>query len=497
MQAKLALLLTVLSGALVSLAFAPFEQFWLVWLLPAVLGAQLKPLSPRQAFQRGFSFGLGLFAAGIYWIFISISQHSQTPWPVALLLTALLVAYMALFPGCACYLQQRWFANNTPLSRIASFAALWVASEVARGWLFTGFPWLNLGYSQTLGPLAGYFALGGIHLVSLLCVIIAGCLTQLRRYPALIALPLLILGLGWLVSPINWSHESGPKLSLVAIQGNIPQDDKWLVTERAKTIERYLDLTQNYWGKTDLIIWPEAAIPAFPQEVGSLLDELRSQAEQQQQSLITGIPTMTPQMQYYNSIEVLGQGDGRYQKHHLVPFGEYVPFEHSLRQLGGIFNLDMSSFSAGAAQQDPLRVKGVKIAAATCYEVAYSNQVRENLQDSHWLLTLSNDTWFGDSTGPHQHLQLVQARALENARPVVRVTNNGITALLDHRGQIRQQIPQFAATSLEGEIQGRQGNTPFNQFGPLPVLLLLLLILASCWLVRPTKSSDQAAPSEV
>lgn len=478
-------ILAILLGLLLPFAFAPFDYYWLAWLLPAGLAWKIQQLAPKAAFQQGFGFGLGLYGFGVYWVFISISQHSQTPWPVAVLLTGLLVAYMALFPALSCYLQQRWFAAYSRFSQILSFAALWVGMEVLRGWLFTGFPWLNLGYSQTQGPLSGYFAIGGIHLVSLLTLLLALCLLQSRHSPRLI-LPLLIIPLlGWGLKAVPWTHSEGPLLSLAAIQGNIPQDDKWLVNERGKTIAHYQRLTSPFWAKTDLIIWPEAAIPAFPQEVEWLLSELDELARQNQQAFITGIPTWQPPERYYNSIMVLGQGDGIYHKHHLVPFGEYVPFESQLRKLGGIFNLAMSSFTPGNAQQDPLRVKGVKVAAATCYEVAYSNQVRQNLQGSHWLLTLSNDTWFGDSIGPHQHLQLVSARALETGRPVVRVTNNGITAIIGVDGQIQQQIPQFTATSLHGQIQGYQGQTPFVIFGPLPTLLLLAGIFLSLWLCHP------------
>lgn len=480
MPTRFSLLASALLGLSLPFAFAPFGWFWLAWFTPALLLWQLDGLSAKGAWQQGFSLGLGLFGFGIYWIFISISQHSATPWLIALLLTGLLVAYMALFPALACYLLQRGFAHRSALTRVFAFSALWVGSEWLRGWLFTGFPWMNLGYSQTSGPLAGYFAIGGIHLVGLLVLVLSCSLVHARKHPTWLALPLTILALGWGLLRLDWTHDAGPALSLAAIQGNIPQDDKWLVTERGKTIRHYQQLTEPYWGKTDLIIWPEAAIPAFPQEIDWLLSDLDAQAREHQQAFITGIPTFKPPESYYNSIMVLGQGDGLYHKHHLVPFGEYVPFEASLRRLGGIFDLAMSSFSAGNAQQDPFRLKGVKVAAATCYEVAYSNQVRENLQHSHWLLTLSNDTWFGDSIGPHQHLQLVSARALENGRPVVRVTNNGITAIINSRGQIQQQIPQFMATSLQAEIQGRQGSTPFSLFGPIPILVLLGLILLSC-----------------
>ena len=290
--------------------------------------------------------------------------------------------------------------------------------------------------------------------------------------------------LPWVTGPVfsqaQWTTLQTEPTTFVAMQGNIPQQIKWDPDFLRDQIVAYLELTEDYWN-TDLILWPETAIPIPQDQAGKIIDHIGEELGESS-TLITGIPwygfsDRIEDFTYHNSIMAIGSGSGIYHKQKLVPFGEYVPLQQWLRGLIGFFDLPMSSFSRGPANQSPLEANGIRIMPFICYEVAYPDFVATNARNSGMLLTISNDGWFGDSIGPLQHLQIARMRALETGRYMLRGTNNGVTAIIDEKGQITETIPQFERAVMTGEVYAAEGNTPYMQSGSWPVLTLAAILI--------------------
>lgn len=360
----------------------------------------------------------------------------------------------------------------------------------------TGFPWLWLGYSQIDSPLGNFAPIGGVELITLLLIISAGSIAyaMLSKKWMNILIPTTILFTGFGLNSAHWvtpNPESSTKLAL--IQGNVDQAKKWLPKQRWPTIMKYTDLTRENWD-ADVVIWPEAAIPAFELEIPSYLSNLDSAGKLNGSAIVTGVLNQDENGKYFNSILTLGQNnygdyslnmDQRYHKHHLLPFGEFVPFEDILRPLAPLFNLPMSSFSRGDFIQTNIVANGRHMAPALCYEIIFNEQVRRNVTaDTDFILTLSNDAWFGKSIGPLQHMEIARMRALELGKPVIRSTNNGVTAVTDYRGKVIAQIPQFETHVLRTEVTSTEGQTPFHKFGTWPLYIWVLLSLVIGWRLK-------------
>lgn len=471
----------LLAGGIFPLGLAPFDLPAAAVLSVAALLLLLTDLSPRRAFGLCFAYGLGLFGVGSSWVYISIHDHGGDSVLVAGTLTLAFVLLLALcfaLPFSAYGLVRR---RNLVVAALA-FPSLWVLVEWLRGWLFTGFPWLYLGNAFIDTPLAGWAPVGGVLALSwigaFMAVAVAG-LRDIARTPAGVFAGLLAAVLLWLagdsLSGRQWTQPREQSLSVAMIQPNFTLEQKWdeqSLTDILLTLRR---ATERNWDK-DLVIWPESAVPALRQEMQPFLEMMDRRAERHDTALITGLPVKEFD-KYYNAVTVLGNGRGDYFKRHLVPFGEYVPLESLLRGAIGFFDLPMSAFSAGAADQPLLKVKGIPVATAICYEIVFQDMMAQSATEAELLLTVSNDSWFGDSIAPHQHLQMARVRALENAKPLLRATNGGITAIADHRGRLTARAPQHVSALLEGEVTPRRGQTPFNRLGSLPVVILSLVLL--------------------
>ena len=489
----LILLLAWLAGAMFILALAPYGFWPLAFVSPAILYALLLPdMSGRRAFIIGEAYGMGLWCVGAFWLYTSIHDYGNTPAWLALILIALMGLGMGLFHGFLALIFNR-VVGKQPLA----FAALWVLQEWLKTWLFTGFPWLFVGYAFTeqywlssLAPVAGVFA------VSFVAILLAtSVVEQLRNRGGylLASFALLVVSTSlWLINPQWTKPKGGPDLSVSLIQGNIPQDLKWLTDFQVETLNIYATLTSTEWGR-DLILWPESSIPMFQTEAVGFISEMVKVAKETDTTWVTGIPykdeaafdaSTDKYAPFYNSVIALGaQADGMYKKQRLVPFGEYIPFEGTLDLLPNLAgSQDILSYSRGSDQQSPLQVRGYNLGSAICYEVAYPDTTRKNAIGTDFLLTISNDAWFGTSAGPLQHLQMVQMRALENGRWFMRATNTGVTAIIDHKGRIVKRAPQFERTVLRGELQARVGNTPFMTWGNAPILIIITLLLILSYL---------------
>lgn len=490
-------LLLIAAGASTTLAFAPFTLWWLpVFSLATLVFMLQRAITARQAFIAGLSFGCGWFGVGISWVHVSIDQFGGLPLAGSLALMALLVAYLALFPAVASWLSVKLRANRyLPLL----FAASWTLAEWLRATMLTGFPWLSLGYSQTSSGLRDFAPLIGETGISFLLAFSAAALAQLfcPQRPAYRFGYLFVAGLLFSLSPLlqpfkGWQY-SEQQLSVVLVQGNIKQDLRWAPEQEWPTMLKYMDLTRPHF-QADLVIWPEAAIPQLEPLAQGYLDNLNRAALYADTAVISGILDYNfKTQQAWNNLIVLGkrypdsaEGDyfhghgNRYSKHHLLPIGEFVPFERWLRQLAPIFNLPMSSFSRGSYVQPNLVANGYHLLPAICFEIAFPSQIAANLTgNTQLLLTVSNDAWFGDSIGPHQHLQIARMRALEFGRPLIRATNSGITATVNAGGEIQARAPQFTETVLRDTLQLTSGSTPYSRYGDLPLAIVCLLLLIS------------------
>ena len=483
-------LTAMLAGALFVLALAPFHVWGLALLSPALLAEQLHGQRPGRAARLGWMYGIGLWGAGVWWLYISVHDYGNTPAWLSVIMVGLVALIMGSLTALMAFLYRRFRLDRAPL---LTFAPLFIAFEWMRSWLFTGFPWLYAGYAFLDTPLENYAPVLGVFGVGLMAIVSAQLLAALLKYgrhcwPAALMAPM-IWGVGAALGLHAWTTvDPARKLGLSIVQGNIPQDVKWQLEWRDKTLDIYRQWTKSEWGQ-DLVVWPEAAIPMFQYEAADFLAEMENNALTAHSTLVTGIPFADLRKldkqgipPFYNSIAAIGQGYGLYFKQRLVPFGEYIPFESLLRGSIPFFSRDMSSFSAGTAEQPPLTVRDYRAGAAICYEVAYPELTRRNARNADFLITISNDGWFGHSIGPDQHLQMVRMRSLENGKWFVRGTNNGISAIINEQGVIVAQAPQFKRTVLRGEVFMTTGQTPYLRFGYAPVMVLAgLMLLVGIW----------------
>lgn len=484
----IACLLALFAGAIFSLALAPYYLFPIAIISPMVLYVLLLGAkNPRQAFWLGESYGFGVWAVGAFWLYHSIHNYGGVPAWAAVMLIGVMALIMGLFHAVMAWVFVRFTARQ-PLA----FAGLWVVQEWAKTWLLTGFPWLFVGYAFTdVSWLNGIAPVTGVFGLSFLAVLLAAALVELLRRKAgyfAIAMSLWMVTLSISLIGFAWTKPTGQTTSVSLIQGNIPQDLKWQEGAGIQTLGIYAGLSQSEWGR-DIVIWPEAAIPMFQDEAQAQIDAIAKQAAQAGSAWMTGILYRDSQdgtTQLYNSVLLTDQATrGIYHKQQLVPFGEYIPMGGLLDVLPGLEGRQgLASLSRGDAHQVPLLAKDQRVGVAICYEVAYPDTTRRNAIDTDFLLTVSNDAWFGTSAGPMQHLQMVQMRSLETGRYFVRATNNGVTAIINDKGQVISSLPQFERGILRGDVPSMTGKTPFMIFGHYPVLvisifLILLSILAN------------------
>jgi apolipoprotein N-acyltransferase len=435
--------------------------------------------SPRAGALLGFCFGLGLFGAGVSWVYVSMHRFGGMPLPLAALATLVFCAYLALFPALTGWLQAKLRAG--PVIRAALvIPALWTVSEWLRGWLFTGFPWLALGSAFASGPLAGFAPLFGAHGVSLVASACAGLLWSIvrarRRWLAVAALAL-VLALGAALRTLEWSVPAGAPFQASLLQGNVPQDLKFDPARYALTLETYARLAEGSSAK--LIVLPETAVPRFLDRVDpAYLARLEAAARRNGGDLLLGVPYRTSNEDYYNSVVSLGVSPRQiYSKIHLVPFGEFVP--PGLGALVRAMAVPLSDFSRGDANQHTLAVAGQRVAPNICYEDVFAAETARDLPAATLLVNLSNVAWFGDSLAPGQHLQIARLRAIETGRMHLTATNTGITAAIGRDGQVLTRLPQFVEGRLDVEVQGYSGATPYSRGRDWPVLVLALVVLTA------------------
>ncbi len=480
------LIIAPLAGALITLSLAPFAIWPASIISISLLCWLLSTCDARTAALRGWLYGLGLFGTGVSWIYVSIHVHGNAGAPLAALLTALFCGGLALLHAGFgwCYVR---LVRGLPGGMLLGFPILWMLFEWLRSWLLTGFPWLYLGNAYIDTWIAGWAPVLGVYGLSLFAAITGSCLFlawRNRRPAAFITYGGIVVTLwagGAVLKPVQWTVQASEEPLTVALyQPNIPQQRKWDRRWYPQILSTYRAQMDALYG-ADIILWPESAVPNYYQRATPFLDPIAKRAKAYDSTLILGIPYLGKSAgSYFNSIVALGYGEGVYHKQRLVPFGEYVPLENWLRGVIDFFDLPMSSFQRGDSSQQLLRAGSFRVAPFICYEIVYPDLVARGARKADILVTISNDSWFGQSIGPLQHLQIARMRALENGRYLLRGTNNGVTAIIDDQGRITARSDQFVEAVLKSRAEVMMGSTPFGSFGSAPVLLgcgVLLLLM--------------------
>jgi apolipoprotein N-acyltransferase len=463
--------------------------------------------SARRAAALGWWFGLGLFLTGVSWVYVSLHDFGAMPAPLAALATLLFCAFLALFPAAAAYVYSKLRAP-TSVKLTLALPAIWMLTEWVRGWVFTGFPWLALGYAQVpLSPLAGYAPIFGVYGLTLASVATSAALVLLAerasahhgpatasgeslryavwdaiRHPALLVL-IAIWIVGYGLKYVRWTEPIGEPTSVSLLQGNIPQEIKWQEEGLRATLTTYHRLTLATDAK--LVVFPETALPLFLNEVPpAYLESLAAHAKATGGDVLIGVPERLPSGEYYNSVISIGSSPLQaYRKTHLVPFGEFIPLRPVLGWIVGVLAIPLQDFSRGTPDPKPLVVAGQRAAINICYEDAFGEEIVRQLPEATILVNVSNVAWFGRSIAPRQHLQISQARALETGRYMLRATNTGMTAIIDERGRVVRVAPQFETAALTGKVQGYSGATPYIRWGNVAVIGMCLVLICLAVLV--------------
>ncbi len=457
----------------------------------------------------GWWFGLGLMGFGVSWLHISIDQFGGIGLPLAMIITLLFVAIIALFFGVAGWLGARLRGSSDSVHLLITLPAVWTLTEWVRGWFLTGFPWLSMGYSQLDSPLQGMAPIAGIFGVSWLVALTAALITlicsQLMAPARSKTLFKPLLGIGgiiiiWSVAGLLddhlWTEPAGEPIKVTLIQGNIPQELKWEPSQFGPTMRLYTSLTRANWS-SDLIIWPETAIPAFYHRVkDDLLDPLEAEARSNSTDLLVGIVLQsTEDSSYFNAMVSLGKERDSYSKRHLVPFGEFLPLKWLLNPLIDFLQIPMSDFSAGDEDKTVLNLAGYPAGISICYEDAFGEEVIQALPAAAFLINASNDAWFGDSLAPHQHLEIARMRALESGRYLLRATNTGISAIIGPGGEIQEVSAAFKKAVLTRKIIPMQGMTPYASIGNWGIVSALLALLLASFLFHTHGQSRSESKS--
>ena len=480
-------------------AFAPYELAVLALLSLVLLMLCWTGISSGRAFFRGWIFGLSMFGIGVSWVHISMNQFGGISLSLAALLTTLFIMFLALFPATTGYFARHFSRRGKhQLAReyLLIVPALWVLFEWIRGFIFTGFPWLTVGYSQIDMPIGGFAPLFGVYGISFVLVFSAGLMvysllsgigaSSKRVLPVL----LILWVVPWLLKQHAWSDAVDDPIKVSMIQGNVSQDQKWLPQQQAPTLDMYTRLSRAHWD-SDLVIWPETAIPALYHQVLPFLKNIAQEARMNSSELLVGLPVYNArENEYFNAMLSLGLTEKFYEKKHLVPFGEYLPLKSWLGGVIDFFDIPMSNFVSGRQEKPLLKLAGQPVGISICYEDAFGEEVIDALPEATLLINASNDAWFGDSVAAPQHLQIARMRALETARYLLRSTNTGVSAVINEKGEVEAQSPPFKVDVLTAEIQPMTGMTPYAIFTNIPVVLLAFVMLVVAFWQGRARNTD-------
>lgn len=477
-------LLSFLAGTTLFLAYEPFKLVVFASLAPAVLFYFLLTAETRkQHIFLAWSFCFGMFSTGTYWIYYSVHFFGGAHWALAVLLTFLFVLFIS-----SLIIPLGWLTNlvkqkSTQSKLLLLYPAAWVLVEWFRGWFLTGFPWLRLGQSQIDTWLANLAPVTGVLGVSWLNAVLAGAIvllvigsTQKRIVAASVSSIILLssFALGF----IDWTEPTAKPIKVALLQGNVAQENKWKPEFKQPTLDMYREMTEKSWD-SDLIIWPETAIPDwFGQVSAEVIEPLRAAAVVEQSDLLLGgfYHNFDTEKDYNSVMSITQTGEiDIYPKHHLVPFSEYVPFLEYLRFMENWIMLPYDSVGKGQGKTT-LNVAGQTAQMSICYEDVYGDESVNGLPDATMLINLSNDGWFAGSVEPMQHMQIARMRALESGRYMLRATNTGVSGIINEKGRVIQTADQYVTKIITGKAQGFTGSTPYVIWNNWFILMMMLAI---------------------
>ena len=472
------------AGVLFPFSLAPFEYATLAFVSLAVLFMAWDGAGLFRAALRGFLFGLGQFSIGLYWVYVTLHDYAGTTDLAALLITASFVCFLAGFPALVGLIGV-FVRPATPAIRlILVYPALWIFLEWLRAWMeFPGCPWLQVGYSQlqsipgAIAPVMGQYGVGLFAVMTVGTVVYIARSGCPHRKAALAGLSV-VWCLTALLQGYQWTEPVGQSVKVSLLQGNIPQELKWLPSTTRQTLRWYIDHTVDHWD-SDLIVWPETAVPVHYHNLKALFDELGQEATEEKTAVLIGVPIYDQEAQKkFNGVVAIGLGQGRYLKRHLLPFGEYIPFPRVAGYVAQFMDFAYSDFSPGSMQQSPVYVAGMPVGVSICYEDVFGQEILSTLPDALFLVNVTNDGWFGHSIALDQNLQMARMRSLETGRYMIRATNTGLTAIISAGGEIVSMAPRLEAAVLTGTVQPMQGVTPYVLVGDSMVLVLIGLALS-------------------
>jgi apolipoprotein N-acyltransferase len=482
--------IALVAGMALALSFAPTDLWPLAFISPAILIWLWQDATPRRAAVHGFWFNAGTFSVGTYWLYIAIAEIGHAPLVLTLFLMIGLISIMGAYHALLGWFVAKYFPARGAMRWLVGIPGAWLLIEWFRSWFLTGFGWLALGYSQTDTWLAGLAPVIGQYGMGLAVLAVAGALLTLwlgtqRERIAAGAVVVVVIGASFALYGRSWTSPSGAPVSVAIVQGAIPQDQKWIDENLGKTLDVYRDLTRQAHGSA-IIVWPESAIPDLANNHIDFYKQVYQDASAKGSSLVMGTMRMeenakTGEPEYFNSVLAMDRaspGVGWYDKHHLVPFTEFVPLPDFVRGWLRLANLPSESFNQGAAVQEPFEAGGHRIAASVCYEDAYGSTQLPALRTATLLVNVTNDAWFGKSTARYQHLQISRLRAIEAGRPMVRAANTGVSAFIDSDGRLVSTAAEYAPTVLVADVQPRIGLTPYAWTGNSLIVVLALVMAA-------------------
>lgn len=454
------------------------------WLIIPALSVLIHFIFLNQhSFKYGWIFGLGYFCNALWWIFISLHDVGGMVAPLAIFAVIALSAYLAIFPAIA--LKLSTYITH-PLLRVLGIASLWTICEWLRGQLFTGFPWAGIAETQVVGPFFAWAPIIGGLACTWAVLVTAGFISQSKKnISTKLIVVVSFVSFSQVLGLIPFTKPIGEPIEVALIQGNFPQTLKFNPQHIQDQISFYKKTIEDQ--KSLLIIAPETAVP-IPHNLlpDSFFVELHK--SNPEKNILLGIVGNSSSGQYSNSALGLqsNKANYKYDKSHLVPFGEFVPW--GFQWFVDAIKTPLGNFHRGSKNQAPFIVENGKetISAGVmiCYEDVFGDEIAERQRDAlikHNLwINLTNLAWFGDSQASEQQLRLAQLRSLETGIPTLRATNTGVTAIVNHRGQIVAQLPEFKQSVLQNHVQPYSGVTPFVALGNIPILVLSIGILALC-----------------
>lgn len=479
----------LIAGAVLPFAFAPYEVRLVAAISPAYLLWLWLHIPRKHIYYSGLSFQIGFFAVGVNWVYNSIHLFGNAVAPLAIFVTALFVVALALLVSIGAWGYERLTRGQGVVVSVIAFAIVWSLGEWMRGWLFGGFPWLSIGYSQVDTWFGGYAPVLGVYGVGFLLLLTVGFFVgaiyepKISKRISLFVGVLLIVGAANVLDRVSWGKDKNTTLMVRMVQGNVKQQLKFNRDELKSSMDLYSELSRLPGAETlDVVIWPETAIPTFFSRVDSYLSPFVEEMRLKGTDVLSGGFSVNDRENVFNAFRNLSSPDDTYLKSHLVPFGEFMPMRFLLEWLDKLIVIPMSDITAGPMIQPAITIKNEKLGISICFEDVFGEEMRFQLPEVGVLVNVSNDTWFGDSAAPYQHQEIAAMRAREFARPLVRVTNTGVSSYISEKGEVLDSIEQFEQGVLDRRVTPRTGQTPFVWLGNYPLIGIFgLFFMMMAW----------------